>query len=252
MEPSLHKKRIKETHREPHRKETQKACSKSADLPLATRNKLIQVAKTLFSEKGFDGSTVKEIADAADVNISLISYHFDGKEGLYRACLEQLGMARLAVAQNVLQDASSLEEFKLRLQLFIEELLRAHLEEPEVCRIITRECDLQFPIARDIFQNTFLKVYETLVHFFKSAQKKDLLRKDLEIETVAHFLFGGLIHSTQKDEINEAFFGRTIKDPLYRANLIQNSVSFCLFGCANQNPSLNGALSKPLYENKTL
>ncbi|RYZ95779.1 MAG: TetR/AcrR family transcriptional regulator, partial [Proteobacteria bacterium] len=51
-----------------------------------TGERLINAAKAVFAEKGFAGSTVKQIADLAGVNVSLISYHFNGKDGLLRAC----------------------------------------------------------------------------------------------------------------------------------------------------------------------
>ncbi|MDS0132231.1 MULTISPECIES: TetR family transcriptional regulator [unclassified Amycolatopsis] len=38
-----------------------------------------------FSEKGFAGARVRDIAERAGVSKDLIAYHFGGKEGLYRA-----------------------------------------------------------------------------------------------------------------------------------------------------------------------
>lgn len=46
-----------------------------------THDRLIQAAKTLFAEKGFDGTTVKDLAKAAQVNVSLVSYHLAAKKG---------------------------------------------------------------------------------------------------------------------------------------------------------------------------
>lgn len=196
-----------------------------------TRELLIQNAKTLFAAKGFDGTTVKDIADLAEVNISLISYHFQGKEGLYRTCLELFGKARLALAERVLQNPLSAEEFRIRLEMFAVELLSGHVEEPELSRIVARECDMGFSIAQDIFKNTFLKIFETLVNFFRSAQKLGILRKDLDMDIIVGVLFGGLVQVGQKDELNEHFFGRTIKDPKHLAKVVRHSLSFYLHGC---------------------
>ena len=49
------------------------------------RQRLIATALALFAAKGFDGVTVREIANAADVSIGLISHHFGSKEGLREA-----------------------------------------------------------------------------------------------------------------------------------------------------------------------
>ena len=56
--------------------------------PEATRQALLQAGAELFSERGFDGVPIGELAARAGVNKALISYHFRGKRGLYVAILE--------------------------------------------------------------------------------------------------------------------------------------------------------------------
>ena len=56
--------------------------------PEATRQALLRAGAELFSERGFDGVPIEEVADRAGVNKALISYHFRGKRGLYVAILE--------------------------------------------------------------------------------------------------------------------------------------------------------------------
>src|SRR5262245_35055014 len=54
-----------------------------------TRDALIEAAARQFAERGFDGVRVEQIARAAGVNKAMISYHFGGKRGLYRAILRE-------------------------------------------------------------------------------------------------------------------------------------------------------------------
>ena len=56
--------------------------------PGATRAALLRAGAKLFSERGFDGVSIEDLADHAAVNKALISYHFGGKRRLYRAVLE--------------------------------------------------------------------------------------------------------------------------------------------------------------------
>ena len=49
------------------------------------RDRLIKVAMSLFSERGFDGVTVRDIATAAGVSVGLMNHHFGSKEGLREA-----------------------------------------------------------------------------------------------------------------------------------------------------------------------
>ncbi len=195
-----------------------------------SQTRLMIAAKCLFAEKGFNGTTVKELADAAHVNISLISYHFGGKEGLFRACLEQIGRARLAQMQNILQPVSSHTELNLRLQLFFEEFFRLHLAEPEVSRIINRECEAGFPMVFDIFKETFFKSFETLVEFIKISQERGFLKKSLDPLISSTAMMGGAFDLVRKDPLNARFYGKTLQDPHYLKEVVSHLLSIYLEG----------------------
>ncbi|MDH0863229.1 CerR family C-terminal domain-containing protein [Mitsuaria sp. GD03876] len=55
-----------------------------------TRRRIIEVALRLFSERGFEGASTREIAKAAGVNAPALQYYFDNKEGVYRACAQYI------------------------------------------------------------------------------------------------------------------------------------------------------------------
>ncbi len=52
-------------------------------------SKLLKAALVVFSESGFHGATTKEIAKVAQVNESLITRHFQSKQGLFLAVIEK-------------------------------------------------------------------------------------------------------------------------------------------------------------------
>lgn len=59
---------------------------------LDPREKILLVALKLFSEQGFERTTVRQICKQAEVNISAISYYFGDKNGLYKAAyVEPMG-----------------------------------------------------------------------------------------------------------------------------------------------------------------
>jgi len=55
-----------------------------------TRESIVTAAMPLFAAKGLKAVTVREICQAADVNLAMINYHFRDKNGLYRACIDRL------------------------------------------------------------------------------------------------------------------------------------------------------------------
>lgn len=66
-----------------------------------TRHELLVAARTEFALHGFHGTTVRHVADRADVTPAMIHYHFGDKRGLYRAMLEETFAPLLATLQEL-------------------------------------------------------------------------------------------------------------------------------------------------------
>lgn len=71
---------------------------------LDTKNKIMDVALTLFAEKGVEGASVREIAKNADVNIAAINYHFASKQNLF---LEVIKRGRENVTTHIVEQTKS-------------------------------------------------------------------------------------------------------------------------------------------------
>ena len=61
---------------------------------------ILEVAETLFAEKGFDGTSIRDIAKEAKINIAMVSYYFGSKERL----LESLIFYRTSDLKNQLDN----------------------------------------------------------------------------------------------------------------------------------------------------
>ena len=53
------------------------------------REQLLDVSRQLFAEKGFEGTSVEEIAARADVSKPVVYEHFGGKEGVYAVVVDR-------------------------------------------------------------------------------------------------------------------------------------------------------------------
>ncbi|MBC7713255.1 MAG: TetR/AcrR family transcriptional regulator [Rhizobacter sp.] len=195
-----------------------------------TKDLILEEAKKQFCEKGFEGASVRDICDAAGANVSAIKYHFGGKEGLYRECFRNYGEGRLTAAKKILTTANSVEELKLRIQLFSEDFLKEGTDNPHTTRMICREIDFENPLIQDIFESTFLKVYTTFADFFIEAQSKGLIRKDIDHHLITSVFFHSMTSALRGDHIGEKYYNRTLKDPKYTDQFINNLITIMFNG----------------------
>jgi AcrR family transcriptional regulator len=70
-----------------------------------TKARILDVAENLFAEEGLDRVSIRDITDAAGVNLAAVNYHFGGKEELIAAVFERrvwpVNQARLAALKEV-------------------------------------------------------------------------------------------------------------------------------------------------------
>ena len=88
-----------------------------------TRDLIIKAAVSLFAEKGFERSSVRDIVTKARVNQAAINYHFKGKDGLY---FEVLKIAFERLTENAGVDAEELKSLspERALRRFVRHQLR--------------------------------------------------------------------------------------------------------------------------------
>lgn len=90
-------------------------------------------AAALFAQKGYAGVTLKEIKNAANVNIALISYYFGGKAKLYKTILDQqLLLIDTAVNYTKMQNISSI----MKIRCFAEQIDSIKLYNPNFERLL--------------------------------------------------------------------------------------------------------------------
>ena len=82
---------------------------------------ILEVAEILFAEKGFDGTSIRNIAKLAKINIAMVSYYFGSKERL----LESLIVYRTSDLKNQLdsllqEDLSYTSIESIIIEVFIE------------------------------------------------------------------------------------------------------------------------------------
>jgi AcrR family transcriptional regulator len=176
-----------------------------------TKERILNAAERLFSERGIDGVSVREIAAAAGVQLALLSYYFGNKQGLYRAVfrrrIDPISTERLSRLREILA--------RKRPQPTIEEVLDA-LARPWVelrekrtgllyTRLIAREVadpnEGDRGIVKEMLDPIALKFIEAMGMVLPNRPRS-------EIHWAYHFFIGGLLLILLKEERIERLSGR--------------------------------------------
>ncbi len=102
----------------------------------STRYSLLSAAAELFAARGFDGTTVDEIARRAGANKAMVSYHFGGKAGIYEEILATTFAHAAGEVQAILDEGLPAGE---TLGRFTRAFLRLVAERPHFPAIMLRE-----------------------------------------------------------------------------------------------------------------
>lgn len=163
---------------------------------MSHRDDLLQAAKTLILEKGFTGTTSRDLVSASDTNLGSIGYHFGSREALLSEALEALfdewtdvladaaffdadapPLERLTASLKAIQE--TLGEHRALIRAFVEAL--AHAE--------------RSPAFRKQMRNHYRRTRRTVASFVETAVGPDAVKNGADPMMIALFLiavFDGL------------------------------------------------------------
>lgn len=143
------------------------------------RAHILETAERLFSEGGYDGTSMRDIADAAGINVSMIFYYFGSKEKLLEALFEH-GLTVIAGRINSVLQSDHLSP--------IEKLQQIIAKNPAVAQIVSTLKTLQ----ADAFRTIILE-----------GQQKNLFKKQ-DIDAV--FILNTLAGTIANTVIDQQFY----------------------------------------------
>ena len=153
----------------------------------------MEAAEKLFSEKGFDGTSVRDIAEEADVNLAMISYYFGSKEKLMEAIFKHRGEHMTLQLESMLKnkELGSLEKLNLLIDGFIDKVMK----QQSFHKIMTREQMLSMggPTSKLIHQ--LKKTNQELIQqLIKEGQKRGEFKKNIDVPLMMTTLIGTTSH----------------------------------------------------------
>jgi AcrR family transcriptional regulator len=73
--------------------------------PEVTRERILDAAEALFAEGGYEGTSIRDIADRAAIGVAVVGYHFGPKEALFNTVIGRRGVIMNDQREHALRDA---------------------------------------------------------------------------------------------------------------------------------------------------
>ncbi|HSW00377.1 MAG TPA: CerR family C-terminal domain-containing protein [Sedimentisphaerales bacterium] len=196
------------------------------------QDRLIEAAEDLFCRRGFNDTSVRDIAAAADCNVASVNYYFGGKDSLYleiwRRRLAQMHESRLASIEMVMSAGG---------QPRLEDLLRSHavsfieplIEGDRQCRFVNlmaREM-IDPHLPREVFLAEMVK--PVLSALSKALMEICPWLNEANAQVAILLMVGQLIHAVcAKELFEESSHGEPFQ--LELENLVEHIVKFSAAG----------------------
>jgi AcrR family transcriptional regulator len=171
---------------------------------MSAKEDISTAAIELFSKRGFDGVSIRDVATLAKVHFASVRYHFGDKEDLYNACISKHGESRLVSAKRFLSaEPKSPEDMRLRLGFAIEDVFRIHNENPFLTKLLLLEVESTDHRADLVLKKTMVAMTATYTQFFKICQEKKFINSDLDPLFITQSLMGVLHHFMRTESTRE-------------------------------------------------
>jgi TetR/AcrR family transcriptional regulator len=165
------------------------------------RSQILAVAVSLFSERGFRGTTTKEIAQAAGVSEAMVFRHFATKKELYAAILDHKSCAddRFQPEQMAAEAIKRKDDRAVFESLAIG-ALTYHEKDPEFQRLLLYSALEKHELAEMFFNEFVRRVYQFLGSYIRERQRDGALI-DIDPAIVIRCFIGMVMHQSLNNNL---------------------------------------------------
>ena len=160
--------------------------------PESARGKLLQTAAHLFRNKGFERTTVRDLASAVGIQSGSIFHHFKSKDEILRAVMEETILYNTAMMRASLEEANTVRERVLALiRCELQSIMGGSGEAMAVLvyewRSLSEDGQAKVLALRDVYEDLWLQV-------LGEAKEAGFIRGDVFV--TRRFLTGALSWTT--------------------------------------------------------
>lgn len=210
--------------------------SSSSSPPTTKRRRLrkeeiVAEATRLFAERGYEGTSMGDLAESVGLRKASLFHHFESKDSLYATVLGQLlDSVRSALAGAVISEGS----FAQRLDTLVDSVTGIFGAQPHAARLLFREAMDWGPIMRDKLGGRIQKLLAGAEEFVKAGQREGIFNAALEPKQLLITLIGVmmtpfLIDRTVEQFTGESPFGRTFVEDRQRA--VREQIRAMMLAC---------------------
>lgn len=168
-----------------------------------TVERILRAAEKLFAEQGFDAVSMNAIAVAASICKANVFHHFNSKQALYLAVLQN-------ACRNATQHLDALDQPGIPLAERLAQFTRAHLEDllnqDRLTRLMLRELLGGNPrTAQDLAEKVYGEKFSRFVTILRDGQDSGELRADIDPAMVATVLLGANVFFFESREVLRHF-----------------------------------------------
>ena len=162
---------------------------------------ILQVAEHLFAEKGFDGTSIREISKIAKINIAMVSYYFGSKEKL----LESLILFRTSDLKLKLEN---LFDEKVSPLQKIEKFIAFYIEKVNSNKNMYQILNFENSTKKRVLDSAVFTAIkkgnlQTLKNIIKEGQDALVFKKNVNVELITPTILGTYFYFN----MNKPFFG---------------------------------------------
>ena len=145
--------------------------------PTDTRDRVLQVAQVLFAERGYRGTSLRDIAKRIGIKAPSLLHHFPSKQLLYLAVLDKMFESLEDAANAIAWGRESRQE---RMRQAVGNAIDFIAMHPDFVRIMWKEMEDESGIGRQVLKRRLPPLFSTAVNFIFRGQRDGEFRPEVD------------------------------------------------------------------------
>jgi AcrR family transcriptional regulator len=170
------------------------------------KEEIVAEATRLFAERGYEGTSMGDLAERVGLRKASLFHHFESKDVLYATVLAQL---LAGVHEAILSAVAAEGSFADRLDGLTDAMTTMLGAQPHAARLLIREAMDWGPVMRDQLAGTIQGVLAAAVDFARTGQREGTFNAALEPQQLVISLVGVYFMPFVIDRTVEQFVGRS-------------------------------------------